>query len=262
MERIREKWNSASGASILAALLLLLVCMMVAASVLMAAASNAGKLRSNREEHQKYLTLSSALRLVCGELEAGSYTGQYSYAIEDVKKTVETTDEAGNVTTGLVHDYYIHTYAQADGIYTCGLNNSSESSDESSDVLPLRDRLDFLFGEKLAAGAGVARNPDDRYVFEARTLNYNFPIRFTLTVKADGFEEVTVSFQLRKDGVITLTAALPADETGHVYAMEAELTPVDPLDKVFVLKNVEGDHKTAPVKWKLNWIAKKEAEQP
>lgn len=258
MERIREKWNSASGASILAALLLLLVCMMVAASVLMAAASNAGKLRSNREEHQKYLTLSSALRLVCGEIEVSSYTGQYSYAIKDVPKTVERPDG----TTDEVHDYYIHTYAQADGIYTCGLNNSSESSDESSDVLPLRDRLDFLFGEKLAAGAGVARNPDDRYVFEARTLNYNFPIRFTLTVKADGFEEVTVSFHLRKDGVITLTAALPADETGHVYAMEAELTPVDPLDKVFVLKNVEGDHKTAPVKWRLNWIAKKEAEEP
>lgn len=255
MKRIREKWNSAGGASILAALLLLLVCMMVAASVLMAAASNAGKLRSNHEEHQKYLTLSSALRLVCGEIEAGSYTGQYSYAIEDVEKTVETTDEEGNITTGSVHDYYIHTYAQAEGIYTCGLN-------DSSDVLPLRDRLDFLFGEKLAAGAGVARNPDDRYVFHALTLSFNFPIRFTLTVKADGFEDVTVSFQLRKDGVITLTAALPEDKTGHVYAMEAELIPVKPLDEVFVLKNTAGDNQTAPVQWRLNWIAKKEAEEP
>lgn len=251
MKRIREKWNSASGASILAALLLLLVCMMVAASVLMAAASNAGKLRSNHEEHQKYLTLSSALRLICGEIETSSYTGQYSYAIEDVLKTVEQPDG----TQGSVHDYYIHTYAQAEGIYTCGLNGSS-------DILPLRDRLDFLFGEKLAAGAGVARNPDDRYVFKARTLSFNFPVRFTLTVKADGFEDVTVSFQLRKDGVITLTAALPEDKTGHVYAMEAELIPVKPLDEVFVLKNTAGDNQTEQVKWRLNWIAKKEAEEP
>lgn len=251
MKRIREKWNSASGASILAALLLLLVCMMVAASVLMAAASNAGKLHSNHEEHQKYLTLSSALRLICGEIEAGSYTGQYSYAIEDVLKTVERPDG----TQGSVHDYYIHTYAQAEGIYTCGLNGSS-------DILPLRDRLDFLFGEKLAAGAGVAQNPDDRYVFKARTLSFNFPVRFTLTVKADGFEDVTVSFQLRKDGVITLTAALPEDKTGHVYAMEAELIPVKPLDEVFVLKNTAGDNQTEQVKWRLNWIAKKEAEEP
>lgn len=251
MKRIREKWNSASGASILAALLLLLVCMMVAASVLMAAASNAGKLHSNHEEHQKYLTLSSALRLICGEIAAGSYTGQYSYAIEDVPKTVERPDG----TQGSVHDYYIHTYAQAEGIYTCGLNGSS-------DILPLRDRLDFLFGEKLAVGAGVAQNPDDRYVFKARTLSFNFPVRFTLTVKADGFEEVTVSFQLRKDGVITLTAALPEDKTGHVYAMEAELIPVKPLDEVFVLRNTAGDNQTAPVQWRLNWIAKKEAEEP
>lgn len=251
MKRIREKWNSASGASILAALLLLLVCMMVAASVLMAAASNAGKLHSNHEEHQKYLTLSSALRLICGEIEAGSYTGQYSYAIEDVLKTVERPDG----TQGSVHDYYIHTYAQAEGIYTCGLNGSS-------DILPLRDRLDFLFGEKLAAGAGVAQNPDDRYVFKARTLSFNFPVRFTLTVKADGFEDVTVSFQLRKDGVITLTAALPEDKTGHVYAMEAELIPVKPLDEVLVLKNTAGNNQTEQVKWRLNWIAKKEAEEP
>lgn len=251
MKRIREKWNSASGASILAALLLLLVCMMVAASVLMAAASNAGKLHSNHEEHQKYLTLSSALRLICGEIEAGSYTGQYSYAIEDVLKTVERPDG----TQGSVHDYYIHTYAQAEGIYTCGLNGSS-------DILPLRDRLDFLFGEKLAAGAGVAQNPDDRYVFKARTLSFNFPVRFTLTVKADGFEDVTVTFQLRKDGVITLTAALPEDKTGHVYAMEAELIPVKPLDEVLVLKNTAGNNQTEQVQWRLNWIAKKEAEEP
>ena len=64
MERLREKLKSQCGASILLALLFLLLCMMVAASVLMAAASNAGKLCSNQEEHQKYLTVSSALWLV------------------------------------------------------------------------------------------------------------------------------------------------------------------------------------------------------
>ncbi len=258
MKRIHEKWNSARGASILTALLLLLVCMMVAASVLMAAASNAGKLRSNREEHQKYLTLSSALRLVCGEIEASSYVGRYSYDLEDVQRTVETTDGEGNITTGLVHDYYIHTYAQADGIYICGLNDSPGAS---SDILPLLDRLDFLFGEKLAAGAGVARNPDDRHIFAERPIRFNFPIRFTLTVKADGFEDVTVTFQLRKDGVISLTAALPEDETGHIFAMEAELIPVKPLDEVFLLRNTE-PYQTEQVKWRLNWIAKKEAEEP
>ena len=42
--------------------------MMVSASILMAAVSNAGKLRSGQEEQQRYLTLASALRLVCDEL--------------------------------------------------------------------------------------------------------------------------------------------------------------------------------------------------
>ena len=77
MRRMRGKWESQSGASILLALLFLLVCMMVSASVLMAAASNAGKIRSNYEEQQRYLALSSALRLVAGELERAEYRGRY-----------------------------------------------------------------------------------------------------------------------------------------------------------------------------------------
>ena len=80
LERLREKLKSSRGASILMALLFLLVCMMVASSLLMAAVSNAGKIQSDRTEQQKYLTLSSGLRLVCGELEEMAYTGEYQYA--------------------------------------------------------------------------------------------------------------------------------------------------------------------------------------
>ena len=74
MEQLRRKLKSRRGATILLALALLLLCMMVAASLLTAAVSNAGKVRSNKEEQQKYLVLSSALRLVCGELEKAGYT--------------------------------------------------------------------------------------------------------------------------------------------------------------------------------------------
>ena len=72
MEALKQKLKGRQGASFLLALALLLLCVMVAASLLTAAVSNAGKVRSNREEQQKYLTLSSALRLVCGELEKAS----------------------------------------------------------------------------------------------------------------------------------------------------------------------------------------------
>ncbi len=78
MRRLREKLHSESGASILLALLMFLVCGMVASSILAAATSNAGKARSNQVEHQKYLTLSSAIRLVADELERAEYTGQYN----------------------------------------------------------------------------------------------------------------------------------------------------------------------------------------
>ena len=79
MKTLNRKLHSQRGASILLALLFLLACMMVAASVLMAAASNAGKIRSNYEEQQRYLALSSALRLVAGELEKAEYRGQYTF---------------------------------------------------------------------------------------------------------------------------------------------------------------------------------------
>ena len=77
MRRLTGKLKSEKGASILLAMLLLLICMMVGASVLMAAVSNAGKARSNRQEEQVYLALSSALRLVTDDLVSVKYTGSY-----------------------------------------------------------------------------------------------------------------------------------------------------------------------------------------
>lgn len=263
VKRLREKWNSSRGASILVALLLLLVCMMVASSVLMAAASNAGKLSSSRVEHQKYLTLSSALRLVCGELQESSYRGKYSYEKKEVEVTREdpVLDEEGNpkfdehknpmTVVTVIRTYHTHTYTQTAGEYKCGL----------SSVIPLLEKLDYLFQKKLTAGVGVDEDPSDEYIYEpcSKPLNFNFPIIYTLTVEAADFDKVTVKFQLREDGIITLTASLPKDESGHVYAMEAELKPVEPLNKVLVLSGTEGENKTKEVKWELNWISKKGA---
>ena len=121
----RKKLNSQSGASILLALLILLLCVMVGASILMAASSNAGKSRSNQEEHQKYLALSSALRLVCGELEQAEYRGRYELEII----TKEQVDENGEA---VEHTYY--SFQQIDGEFNCGLG----------DTLPLLDELDSV----------------------------------------------------------------------------------------------------------------------
>ena len=113
LNRLCLKMKTCRGASILMALLFLLVCMLVASSVLMAAASNSGKLRSNQQEQQKYLALSSALRLVCDELTAAEYTGQYEYGI--TPHVIYDEDGHGSI------DYYIHTYKQLVGQFECEL---------------------------------------------------------------------------------------------------------------------------------------------
>lgn len=90
MNRLKGKLRSEDGASLLLSLLVFLLCVLVAATVLAAAVSNAGRVRSNRAEQQRYQTLSSAMRLICGELEKTEYTGKYKYYTwTDVDDSVE-----------------------------------------------------------------------------------------------------------------------------------------------------------------------------
>lgn len=76
MNAVRRKLNSSSGASILMALLLLLVAVMVSAVILAAAVSAAKTIRTDREQQQTYLTVSSAAALVRDSILNGS--GNYT----------------------------------------------------------------------------------------------------------------------------------------------------------------------------------------
>ncbi len=259
MERLREKLKSRRGASILLALLFLLVCMMVASSVLMAAVSNAGKLRSNREEQQKYLTLSSALRLVCGQLGEARYAGRYTYGAVEVP---EVTDEDGNV---IQEAYTIHTYTQEEGGFLCGLNGEETANEV---LLPLTPHLDALFSRyfKLPPGGEVS---GDVYVYAPRTDPRTGTYRLTLTVQGGGAQypwlaeqpvEITVEF--RSDAVLYLTARLTDGDSGAVYAMQAEMEPRDEPKDLFVLAGSPAEgvpNETDEMTWILQWIEKKEA---
>ena len=139
MEALRAKLKSRDGASLLLALLFLLVCMMVAASVLMAAVSNAGRARSGREEHQKYLALSSALQLVCGELDGASYCGRYGYEIDPQYEEVGL-DPDGNPIKEF--KYNIHTYTQREGSFTFSGDGLEK------EILPLVNDLDRIFADQ------------------------------------------------------------------------------------------------------------------
>lgn len=249
MRGLRKKLKDQGGASILLALLFFLLCSMVGASVLMAAVSNAGKIRSNREEQQKYLLLSSALRLVCDELTKAEYSG----AFEETGHTVEVlkVGEDGNVVLDenehpvISYIYTYEEYTQKTGSFTC----------ELSDVLPLLPELDYIFAKTFPAGGGGEYQGDD--IYKPMTSNISSPgAEHELTLSVDtpetkGLnEDVTVKLLLDENYSIRLTAAL--GENDAAYTMEAQLTPYG-TNPDMVSKE------TGERKWKLEWIAKKEA---
>ena len=91
MQAIRRKLNSQRGASMLMALLLMLVGIMVSAVIISAATSAAVNKRSEKEQQQAYLAVSSAAELVRDDFQ--SLTGRY----KDVTTTVTHAD--GTTTT-------------------------------------------------------------------------------------------------------------------------------------------------------------------
>lgn len=261
MDALRKKWNSSRGASILLALLFLLVCMMVGASVLMAAASNAGKLRSNQVEQQRYLTLSSALTMLCGELEKVEYRGKYEHSC--TATLVELKDGEGNVVESYTH--YDHTYTQ-----TAGSIQPAGGAGEWNlkDVVPIVNDMDLMFAERFKAPA--SNDNEHKYQvtrLEAGEVGKTAPHALEIAANADetygGLSEpVSVTVSMRR-GVITVYAAL---KDHRDYAMEATLEPVEGKepDKALVVEK-RGDTavareecETKPVAWKLDRILKKE----
>ena len=260
MEALKKKWNSRRGASILLALLFLLVCIMAGASILMAAASDAGKVDSNKKEQQKYLTLSSALTLVCDDLERVEYVGKYDYKKIPVYQNEAGTpllDADGNPleedslggdvlkdeTTGepIVH-HYKHTYTQYDGIQqkrTDPVPSKNPWGLETDGVLePLRSNLDHIFANHFDVPENQKNITDD---YDCQELNPTSFVTFTLDLTAgvnrDTYgglaDTVRIKVELRADGSIKLTATLMEEvEVGGTttlqptdYAMTAVLRP-------------------------------------
>ena len=69
MKRIREKLSKTRGASLIFALMVLLLCAFAGAAALTAAASNAGRYTHAEQDQQKYLSVASAMNLLCDKLE-------------------------------------------------------------------------------------------------------------------------------------------------------------------------------------------------
>lgn len=254
MKRLRKKLHSQSGMSILLALLMFLVCAMVAASVLGAAASNAGKIRSNQVEHQKYLTLSSAIRLICDELERAEYIGKYQVYEWSETVSVDGVESTTN---------YFHV-KQTTGDYSC---------DRLTAQLPLKKELDRLFsgqfkgaGYEPLGGGDVTAGPAGGHLltvtleglgdyFDSGPEQYRVP------------REVTVRVELNQaSGHIALTAWLgTGDEPDANETMAVELvavsTPIltyNPAGRTPAASPSGGapEDSVPAMKWELHWIKK------
>ncbi|WP_325199068.1 hypothetical protein [Oscillibacter sp.] len=236
MKKLPEKLHSQNGASILLALLFLLVCMMAAASVLTAAVSNAGKIRSNYEEQQRYLALSSALRLTAGELEQAKYYGRYDVGKWTEILTVKSIDAAGNeIVTTTEYPYYM--VEQLSGIFTCGKLTPLKPDgtlDDAKAVLSFQKELDRVFSEKFS-GVGYHGLKSSKTAPLPTGPGGASPTRI-LRVQVQGdaavsekFGPVTIDIDMSQTRRIHLTARLDAGTTADGnpirYVMEAELAP-------------------------------------
>lgn len=98
MQAIRRKLNSQKGASMLMALLLMLVGIMVSAVIISAATSAAVNKRSEKEQQQAYLAVSSAAELVRDDFQ--SITGRYKLVTTLVKDEDGSFIPVGSEVTG------------------------------------------------------------------------------------------------------------------------------------------------------------------
>ena len=240
MKGLRRKLHSQSGASILLALLLFLVCAMVAASILAASVSNAGKARSNRVEQQKYLTLSSAIRLVAEEIEKAEYRGRYNvYEWTDViTTTVTITNADGTVSTTSTSEsrnYFWCEQMEAEPgdttdpkQFVCG---------DLTALIPLEKELDEIFRRQFTAKGAGYNGLGDAKVEDStpRVLTITLPLDADGKVNLEGYPDsgldvyqvpniATVQVELNHDtNHITLTAwlgngAAPADNSNTMMA--------------------------------------------
>lgn len=234
---ISRKLHSQRGASMLLALLFLLICSMVTASILMAAVANAGKHRSNLEEHQVYLALSSAVSTLCDELNRCEYRGQYKYW--------ETTEDIKNDEGVVVGERTLKHFEQLEGTYT---HRNAATEDGTLKAMLLKN-FDHLFSQEISEK--LNRSDFQTFHLQPQTTVMSHTITLTpATGISDVDKQVNIVLEVKDSYAIYITAYL---EELDVYKIEAELTPNENKPTVPATLEV-GSHSTQLMQWTLGWI--------
>ena len=236
--RIFGKLHSRRGASFLLALLFFLICALVASAVLMAAASNAGRIRSARTEHQLYLTVSSAARLLCDELTDCEYRGRYYY-----ERIV--TPIYGPNGEHLYDDVDEYLW-QREGIYQYV---GSDKPAKFADLL--LDDFDYIFSKEFDKVTGMK---------EVTKLSLTSPTLHTLTITPGE----TAGEALAEPVTLTLTVNpqnytidLTAQQNG--YIIRAQLAPSRTQPHLPPSPQSGVTAETDAMNWHVSWITPGEA---
>lgn len=217
-KRILKKLKSRRGASFLLALLFFLICSMVASSILMSSVSNAGKINSNKEEHQKYLILSSAVQLICDDLNKSDYIGRYSYAVEiegtwpDIYEKKKIIQEEGSY-SGILADILQSDF---DSLFAKEIKNT-----KPDDVIAENLKETIIMPHTIEIETQTGTNIDNRVV----------------QVELKVVESYAVEMEASLDN----------------YKILAEITPKVTKPTLSALLT-PGTYKTEPMQWKIGWI--------
>ena len=236
--RIFGKLHSRRGASFLLALLFFLICALVASAVLMAAASNAGRIRSARTEHQLYLTVSSAARLLCDELTDCEYRGRYYYWEEEE----EIKGPDGTPAYTIKHKYL----EQKEGTYW--YTGGSEPAKLASLLL---DDFDYIFSKEFDKVTNMEK---------VTKLSLTSPTLHTLTITPEEAagealtEPVTLTLTVNPQNY---TIDLTAEQSG--YIIRAQLAPSRTQPTLPPSFQNGATAMTEAMNWHVSWITPGEA---
>lgn len=246
---MRRKLNNQNGASLLLALLFLLICVMVSASILMASVSNAGKHSSNLEEHQTYLALSSAVSLLCDELNRTEYCGQYSYW--ETEQTITNPDDGTESTVTLRHFKQLNGAYEQIGTGKNGYLDFVLSSD-----------FDAIFAEE------IQKKLDHGNGFQTFQVKSGAVLPHHLTITPElGSHQTQISLDESEIGiklnVVEKSCAIELTAVLGDYQICAELTPTTNKPTLPVTLSEGKQQKSEPLRWEIGWITvgDKEAER-
>ena len=209
-----QKLNSRRGASILFAILIFMMCILAGTAALTAASANSGRYAHMKADQQRYLSVASAAQLLTEEFTRNRFTANL--------KVTETRD-ANMVTSREVVQ---------------GGSATDEGIKLEGDLGKLAELKEYLC-QVCWADAGVkdpSGNPYDRPAA---------PFTTTLTLKADGMDDVTAELEVNGYDVTILLYAgaedsyrtqirLTAMKTENVTNMNKKFTEDDKVITTWV----------------------------